>query len=83
MPDIFICVLLSASFQVLVNVLCDTLSERMRLETLIRDKDAMLKIQAAQAVNRSISASYFNQSCIDTYKSEICAPYNSGDHLDR
>ena len=56
MPDIFICVLLSASFQVQVNVLCDTLSERMRLETLIRDKDAMLKIQAAQAVNRSISA---------------------------
>ena len=55
----------------------------MRLETLIRDKDAMLKIQAAQAVNRSISASYFKQSCIDTYKSEICAPYNSGDHLDR
>ena len=49
----------------------------------VRDKDAMLKIQAAQAVNRNISAPYFNQSCIDTYKSEICAPYNSGDHLDR
>ena len=37
----------------------------MRLETLIRDKDAMLKIQAAQAVNRSISAPYYNRTRID------------------
>ena len=55
----------------------------MRLETLIRDKDAMLKIQAAQAVNSSISASYFNRTCIVINKSGICAPYNSGDRLDR
>ena len=51
----------------------------MRLETLIRDKDAMLKIQAAQAVNRNISAPYYNLTCIYTIYSEICAPYNSGD----
>ena len=42
----------------------------MRLETLIRDKDAMLKIQAAQAVNRSISAPYYNRTCIDIKKVE-------------
>ena len=55
----------------------------MRLETLIRDKDAKLKIQAAQAVNRTISAPYYNRTCIDIKKSGICAPYNSGDRLDR
>ena len=55
----------------------------MRLETLIRDKDAMLKIQAAQAVNRNISAQYSGRTCINTNNSEIRQPYNSGDRLDR
>ena len=55
---------------------------RIRSRDPIRDQDAVLKNQAAQAVNRNISARYYIRTCIDTDQSDMCAPYNSGDRLD-